>query len=91
MSTTVLGPSVSLPCTPVCETPSKKKWSGALEEVTSPVRTLLYGGGPGKRKKLHGFPTKEVADEMTLLDAGLLRLIKTKELEKGAWMKKDKV
>lgn len=41
--------------------------------------------------KLHTFPAKEVADEMTLLDARLLRLIKSSELEDGVWMKKDKV
>lgn len=41
--------------------------------------------------KLHSFPAKEVAKEMTLMDAGLLRMIKASELEDGAWMKKDKV
>lgn len=41
--------------------------------------------------KLCSFSPKLVAEEMTLLDAGLLRLIKTSELENGVWMKKDKV
>lgn len=41
--------------------------------------------------KLHGFPAKQVAEEMTLLDASLLRLIKAGELEDGVWMKKTKV
>lgn len=40
---------------------------------------------------LHSFAPKEVADELSLLDAGLLRMIKTSELENGVWMKKDKV
>lgn len=41
--------------------------------------------------KLHSFAAKEVAGELSLLDAGLLRMIKTSELENGVWMKKDKV
>lgn len=40
---------------------------------------------------LHSFAPGEVAGELSLLDAGLLRLIKTSELEDGVWMKKDKV
>lgn len=41
--------------------------------------------------RLHSFTAKEVAAELTLLDAGLLRMIKTSELEDGVWMKKNKV
>ena len=41
--------------------------------------------------KLSSFPAKQVAEEMTLLDASLLRMIKASELENGVWMKKDKV
>lgn len=41
--------------------------------------------------KLHSYPAKTVAEELTLLDASLLRMIKTAELEDGVWMKKDKV
>lgn len=48
------------------------------------------GSNKGK-SKLWSFPPREVAEEMTLLDASLLRLIKASELEDGAWMKKDKV
>ena len=41
--------------------------------------------------KLYSFPAKAVAEELTLLDASMLRMIKTSELEDGVWMKKDKV
>ena len=44
-----------------------------------------------RRTKLHQFSPREVADELCLLDAELLRRIATTELEGGAWMKKDKV
>ncbi len=42
-------------------------------------------------KKLHQFNPCEVADELCLLDADLLRRILHTELEGGVWMKKDKV
>ena len=42
-------------------------------------------------KKLHQFSPKEVAEELTLMDAELLRKIASEELENGAWMKRDKV
>ena len=41
--------------------------------------------------KLHSFSSKEIAEEMTLLDAKLLRMIKASELENGVWMKKELV
>lgn len=46
---------------------------------------------PESFPKLHCFPAKTVAEELTLLDASLLRMIKPSELEDGVWMKKDKV
>ena len=42
-------------------------------------------------KKLHQFSPKEVAEELSLMDAELLRKIAPEELENGAWMKRDKV
>ena len=42
-------------------------------------------------KKLHQFNPRDVADELSILDAEMLRQIDPKELEGGAWMKKDKV
>ena len=43
------------------------------------------------RKKLLCYPPREVAQELCLMDAELLRKIQPEELEHGAWMKKDKV
>ena len=40
-------------------------------------------------KKLHQYPAKDVAMEMTLVDSGLLRKIRPEELADGAWMKKE--
>lgn len=39
-------------------------------------------------KKLHQLPPKDVAVELTLLDAQMLRKIQFEELENGAWMNK---
>ena len=44
-----------------------------------------------RKTKLHQFSPKEVAEELSLMDAELLRKIASKELENGTWMKKDKV
>ena len=44
-----------------------------------------------KNKKLHHLPPREVAEELTLMDAELLRKIQPSELEDGAWMDKTKV
>ena len=43
------------------------------------------------RKKLLYYPPREVAQELCLMDAELLRKIQPEELVHGAWMKKDKV
>ena len=40
--------------------------------------------------KLHQFRPREVADELSLMDAELLRKICPEELEGCAWMKHDK-
>ena len=40
-------------------------------------------------KKLHQFPAKDVAMELTLMDSELLRSIRPEELKDGAWTKKD--
>ena len=40
-------------------------------------------------KKLHQFPPKEVAKELTLMDSELLRNIRPEELKDGAWIKKE--
>ena len=42
-------------------------------------------------KKLFSYNAREVAEELCLLDAELLRKIGPSELEGGVWMKKDKV
>ncbi|XP_064400571.1 uncharacterized protein LOC135346767 isoform X2 [Halichondria panicea] len=46
-------------------------------------------GPSGEPRKLHQFPPKEVAEELSLMDAQLLRKIGPEELQNGAWMKKD--
>ncbi len=38
--------------------------------------------------KLHQYPAKEVAVELTLIDAELLRRIQPEELQDAAWTKK---
>ena len=38
--------------------------------------------------KLHLFPAKDVAMELSLVDSGLLRRIKPEELKDAAWTKK---
>lgn len=87
--------SGSVPSSPIHKAPSfKKKLDKSGDKTKNPSgRSLHYGGGEPdkKRRKLYGFPAREVSEEMTLLDAGLLRLIKASELDNGAWMKKDKV
>jgi len=60
-------------------------------EVTPSGFSPCNGDSKDRKSKLYGFSAKDVAEEMTLMDAGLLRLIKASELEDGAWMKKDKV
>lgn len=57
----------------------------------SPGKSPRNGESKRRKVRLCGFPAREVAEEMTLMDAGLLRLIKASELQDGAWMKKDKV
>ena len=42
-------------------------------------------------KKLHQFNPRDVASELSILDAEMIRQIGPGELEGGAWMKKDKV
>ena len=57
-------------------------WSAALAaRACSPKRT----------DKLHVAPPREVAGELTLMDAEILRRIDTAELENGAWMDKERV
>ena len=43
---------------------------------------------PQVARKLHHLPPREVAEELTLMDAELLRRIQPSELEDGAWMDK---
>ena len=42
-------------------------------------------------KKLSEFKSRDVAEELCLMDSELLRKIDPAELQHGAWMKKDKV
>jgi len=46
---------------------------------------------PSVKTKLHHWPSREVANELCVMDAELIRSIKPEELEGGAWMKEDKV
>ena len=50
----------------------------------------IYVGDP-PRRKLKEYRSREVAEELCLMDSELLRKIDTAELQNGAWMKKDKV
>ena len=43
------------------------------------------------RRKLNEYRSREVAEELCLMDSELLRKIEPAELQNGAWMKKDKV
>ena len=47
--------------------------------------------GDPPRRKLNEYRSREVAEELCLMDSELLRKIDTAELQNGAWMKKDKV
>jgi hypothetical protein len=47
--------------------------------------------GDPPRRKLNEYKSREVAEELCLMDSELLRKIDTAELQNGAWMKKDKV
>ena len=47
--------------------------------------------GDTARKKLNEYRSREVAEELCLMDSELLRKIEPAELQNGAWMKKDKV
>ena len=78
-----------MPGTPPSEPGDWTRWREKVGE--SPSKRSSSGGQKRRKNKLCNFPPRDVAEEMTLLDAGLLRLIKASELENGAWMKKDKV
>ena len=41
--------------------------------------------------RLHQLPAIDVAEELTLMDAALLRRIRAEELKDGSWMNKEKV
>ena len=43
------------------------------------------------RRRLNEYSSREVAEELCLMDSELLRRIDPGELQNGAWMKKDKV
>ena len=47
--------------------------------------------GDPSRRKLNEYRSREVAEELCLMDSELLRKIEPAELQNGAWMKKDKV
>ncbi len=49
-----------------------------------------YQASPSLPKKLHQQSPKDLAEELTLLDAELLRKINSQEVENGAWMDKTK-
>jgi len=73
--------------------PSRSSYfiQGAGKAPKVPVEKVEDRVVPLEDIKLHGFSARAVAEELALLDASLLRMIKTSELENGAWMKKDKV
>ena len=47
--------------------------------------------GDPPRRKLNEYRSREVAEELCLMDSELLRKIEPAELQNGAWMKRDKV
>ncbi len=61
--------------------------AGSLVESSGPSSTKAPPPSP---RKLHLLVPKEVALELTLLDAQMLRKIDPQELENGAWMKKTR-
>ena len=70
------------------DTPALRKSSRGQVSTPAASRDVIEAEN---LPNLHSFAPREVAGELALLDAGLLRLIKTSELEDGVWMKKDKV
>ena len=87
--------SESIPSIPSASPRDTLKSYGRVSQlspsVTGGSSSNNNGDSKERKSKLYGFSAKDVAEEMTLMDAGLLRLIKANELEDGAWMKKDKV
>ncbi len=75
-----------------CSTSSSSTaYASCTSGSTASFESAVTQPPPESFPKLHSFPAKVVAEELTLLDARLLRMIKTSELEDGVWMKKDKV
>ena len=56
----------------------------AIEE-----RSEVSSAGPCR--KLNDYSSRDVAEELCLIDSELLRKIDPNELQNGAWMKKEKV
>ena len=54
-------------------------------------RSSVVSGPPPFSKKLYQYGCREVAQELAVMDAEMLRKIVPEELQNGAWMKKDKV
>ena len=58
-----------------------------VEEASGVSRSVA----DAPRRKLNEYRSREVAEELCLMDSELLRKIEPAELQNGAWMKKDKV
>lgn len=65
--------------------------SASPHATNQPHVPTLDSSGVVIEMRLHYYSPQQVAEELSLMDAQLLRRISPKELENGAWMKKDKV
>ena len=65
------------------------------DTIPSPSGTVpstpTHGNTTQMPKKLYLYGSREVAEELSVMDSELLRKINPEELQNGAWMKKDKV
>ncbi len=62
---------------------------GSVESDITSSFNLEHNFKDTMPKRLHQFPAKDVAMEMTLVDSELLRKIRPEELVDGAWIKKE--
>ena len=61
----------------------------SCKEVVTSNHVTISVGDP-TRKKLNEYRSREVAEELCLMDSELLRKIEPAELQNGAWMKKTR-
>ncbi len=63
---------------------------GSMESDLSSSLSLDSTPRDHTPKKLHQFPAKDVAMELTLMDSELLRSIRPEELKDAAWTRKER-